>query len=257
MATKSATNQQQTRYVNVKAGFRRELRNLKNSQKSNRVAAVGRQPMTLLRQAAAGRMRRSAEAPSRLILPSAFFADARKDYGKPGKPRNHFATESPARPAATQEIQPRINTDGHGSEVIAHPCPSVSICGKNSSRKCTTLNYCVTKSTKTDRSWKTGQTTDDANPESEKRPMVHILAIRLHFTLLDLATRFALRFGHESVVCACRPGFAGVVPVSLSVTGPAGLSAGGRLGLRNARRKGRLAQATGQRPVGRLPAGFR
>ena len=31
---------------------------------------------------------------------------------------------SPARPAATQEIQPRINTDGHGSEVFA---PSVPI----------------------------------------------------------------------------------------------------------------------------------
>src|SRR5208282_6177102 len=58
---------------------------------------------------------------------------------------NYCVTEIPARPAATEEIQPRINTDGHGSEVIAHPCPSVFIRGKNSSRKCTTLNYCVTK----------------------------------------------------------------------------------------------------------------
>jgi hypothetical protein len=48
------------------------LINLKNSQKSNLVAAVGRQPMTLLRKAAAGRMRRSAEAPLRFILPSSW-----------------------------------------------------------------------------------------------------------------------------------------------------------------------------------------
>jgi len=47
-------------------------------------------------------MRRSAEAPLRLILPSAFFRDARKDYGRRGKPRNHFAIKTPARPAATE-----------------------------------------------------------------------------------------------------------------------------------------------------------
>jgi len=72
-----------------------------------------------------------------------------KPFAEKNNARNHFTTESTARPTATQEIQPRINTDGHGSEVIAHPCPSVSIRGKNSSRKCTTLNYCVPENTKT------------------------------------------------------------------------------------------------------------
>src|ERR1035441_4027432 len=77
------------------------------------------------------------------------------------------------------------------------------------------------------------------------------------FALLDLAAWLALRFGHESAVCASCPGFAGVVPVSLSVTGAAGLSARRRVDLRSARRKRGLAPGTGQRPVVRLPAGFR
>src|SRR5208283_5227442 len=34
---------------------------------------------------------------------------------------------------------------GTDQKSLPHPCPSVSIRGKNSSRKCTTSNYCVTE----------------------------------------------------------------------------------------------------------------
>ena len=64
-----------------------------------------------------------------------------KPFVEKNNARNHFTTESTARPTATQEIQPRINTDGHGSEVIAHPCPSVSIRGKNFPRQVSVLTF--------------------------------------------------------------------------------------------------------------------
>jgi hypothetical protein len=103
--------------------------------------------MTLLRRGCGGQYAALCRGAATLNSAFCLFHGCPEKLRKTGEAEKYLTTKNPARPAATEEIQPRINTDGHGSEVIAHPCPSVSIRGKNSSLKCTTLNYCVTEIT--------------------------------------------------------------------------------------------------------------